>query len=208
MKKKVLNLYAGLGGNRKNWHDCQVTAVELDPRIAAVYARNFPDDKVVIGDAHDYLQKHFREFDFIWSSPPCQSHSKMMKATRNDVAKYPDMSLYQQIIFLQHFFAGKWVVENVRPYYAPLITPTQTNGRHIFWSNFEFMAFDVPQPKGFIQKSNLAGKRAMMEWLGIFYEENIYYGSNHCPVQILRNCVHPAVGEHIFLSCYSNSQQP
>ena len=206
---KILNLYAGIGGNRKLWGgDIQVTAVELDPRIAAVYARLYPSDEVIVGDAHQYLQEHFREFDFIWSSPPCQSHSKMMKATRNDVAKYPDMNLYQEIILLQNFYKGKWIIENVRPYYAPLIQPTQTNGRHIFWSNFEFMAFDVPSPNGFITQSTLKGKQAMMDWIGIHFEEVIYYGTNHCPVQILRNAVHPAVGEHIFLAAFRDNVNP
>ena len=198
MKKRVLNLYAGIGGNRRLWENCEVVAVENHEKIAAVYKRNFPNDEVIIGDAHEYMQNNFRDFDFIWSSPPCQSHSKMMKATRHDVAKYPDMSLYQQIILLQNFFAGKWVVENVIPYYKPLIQPTQRNGRHLFWSNFEFMVFDVPQPAGFITGSNLAAKKSMMDWIGIHYDENIYYGSNHCPVQILRNCVHPQIGLHIF----------
>lgn len=125
-----------------------------------------------------------------------------MKATRNNVAKYPDMSLYQQVIFLQNFYNGKWVVENVVPYYKPLIPPTQRIGRHLFWSNFDFMAFAVPQPKNFIRKSTLAGKDELMKWLGIEFPEVIYYGKNHCPVQILRNCVHPAVGEHIYLSSF------
>lgn len=203
---KVLNLYSGLGGNRKNWTNCTVTAVETDERIASVYKRMYPSDNVVIGDAHEYLQKNFREFDFIWSSPPCQSHSVMMKATRNDVAKYPDMSLYQQIIFLKNFYKGKWVVENVVPYYDPLIMPTQRIGRHLFWSNFNFSTIEVPQPKGFIQKSTLAAKSEMMDWLGIHYEEVIYYGNNHCPVQILRNCVHPIIGEHVFLSLVNTAE--
>jgi len=200
--KQVLNLYAGIGGNRKNWQNCQVTAVENDARIAAVYARLHPNDTVIVGDAHEFLQKNFREFDFIWSSPPCQSHSKMMKATRHDVAKYPDMSLYQQIIFLKNFYKGKWVVENVVPYYQPLILPKQRIGRHLFWSNFDFMAVEVNQPSNFIQRDTMQGKREMMQWLGIHFEENIYYGKNHSPVQILRNCVHPIVGEHIYLSAF------
>ena len=37
---KVLNLYAGIGGNRKLWTNCEVTAVELDQKIAAVIGRN------------------------------------------------------------------------------------------------------------------------------------------------------------------------
>jgi len=68
----------------------------------------------------------------------------------------------------------------------------------MFWSNFEFSEFDVPRPSNFINLANMAGKQALMDWLGIHYEENIYYGSNHCPAQILRNCVHPLLGEHIF----------
>jgi DNA (cytosine-5)-methyltransferase 1 len=52
----------------------------------------------------------------------------------------------------------------------------------------------------------------MMDWLDIHYEENIYYGNNHCPAQILRNCVHPVVGKHIMdaaikmLNSETNSQ--
>jgi len=126
----------------------------------------------------------------------------MMKATRHDVAKYPDMSLYQQIIFLKNFYKGKWVVENVVPYYQPLILPKQRIGRHLFWSNFDFMAVEVNQPSNFIQRDTMQGKREMMQWLGIHFEENIYYGKNHSPVQILRNCVHPIVGEHIYLSAF------
>lgn len=197
---KVLNLYAGLGGNRKKWQNCHVTAVELEPKIAAVYQAQFPNDTVIVSDAHQYLKDHFREFDFIWSSPPCQKHSKMMKATRHDVADYIDLKLYQEIIFLQHFFKGKWVVENVVPYYKPLILPTQRIGRHLFWSNFDFMAYVVPNKKGFIKNDNLASVQAMKDWLGIQYDGNIYYGENHSPGQVLRNCVHPDLGLHIFNS--------
>ena len=31
---KILNLYAGLGGNRKKWEGHEITAVELNPAIA------------------------------------------------------------------------------------------------------------------------------------------------------------------------------
>jgi len=196
--KRVLNLYAGLGGNRKNWEDCEVTAVESDPKIAAVYQRLHPNDTVIIGDAHEYLRENFREFDFIWSSPPCQTHSKMAKATRHKNRKFPNMELYEEILFLQHFFKGSWVIENVVPFYEPLVRPTQKVGRHLFWASSDFEAEDVPRPSNFINRANLEGKKALQEWLGIYYEENIYYGKNHCPAQILRNCVHPKLGEQIF----------
>ena len=195
---KVLNLYAGLGGNRKLWKDCHVTSVENHPKIAAVYAKHFPGDELIIGDAHQYLLDHYAEFDFIWSSPPCQSHSKMNKFTRHNTVRYIDISLYQQVILLQNFFKGKWVTENVVPYYKPLIEPTKQIGRHMFWSNFNISDFEIKTPPNFINLASTQAKKVMMDWLGIHYDENIYYGNNHCPVQILRNCVHPTVGESIY----------
>ena len=195
---KVLNLYAGVGGNRKLWEGCEVTAVEYTPKIAEVYARLYPDDAVVIADAHEYLRQHYDSFDFIWSSPPCQTHSKMAKATRHKNRKFPDMALYEEVLFLKHFYKGHWVVENVAPFYEPLIKPTVKIGRHCFWGSFTFEADDVKRPPGFINMSNLAGKKALMDWLGIYYIENIYYDGNHCPAQVLRNCVHPKLGLQIY----------
>ncbi len=138
---KVLNLYACLGGNRYKWTDCDVTAVELDPVLAELYQERFPNDKVIVADAHQYLLDHYKEFDFIWSSPPCPSHSRMRKTNtgegeRKSAATYPDMKLYQEIIFLDNFFNGKYVVENVIPYYVPLIK-AQERGRHLYWCNFK-----------------------------------------------------------------------
>lgn len=199
--KKVLNLYAGLGGNRKLWKNVDVTAVELEPKIAAVYRRLYPKDTVVVADAHQYLLDHAEKFDFIWSSPPCQTHSKMAKATRHKLRRYTDMGLYQEIIYLEHFFRGKWVVENVVPFYEPLIAG-KTIGRHMYWSNFDVGGYSEPTPKNFVNLCNVAGKRKMMDWLDIHYPENIYYGGNHCPAQILRNCVHPNEGMSIFEAAY------
>jgi DNA (cytosine-5)-methyltransferase 1 len=136
---KVLNLYACLGGNRYKWTDCDVTAVELDPEAARLYQERFPNDTVIVADAHQYLLDHYKEFDFIWSSPPCPSHSKARYwgFGKNGLKpEYPDMKLYEEIIFLQHHFFGKWVVENVNPYYEPLI-PAQKRERHLYWANFQ-----------------------------------------------------------------------
>lgn len=133
----ILNLYAGIGGNRKLWgNKHNITAVEYDEKIANVYKELYPKDTVIIGDAHEYLRKHFREFDFIWASPPCPTHS-VLQMTRyyDENLKYPDMKLYQEIILLQSFFKGKYVIENVKPYYKPLINPTFSIDRHNFWSS-------------------------------------------------------------------------
>ena len=195
---RVLNLYCGLGGNRKLWQDCQVVAVENNIEVADAYQEFFPEDKVIVGDAHQYLINNFTQFDFIWSSPPCQSHSRMTKATRHKIKKYPDLSLYQEIIFLNNFFKGVFVVENVNPYYQPLIKPTAIVGRHLFWSNVSFNAHNVKSPANFINETSIGGKNKLMEWLEIYLEKNIYLDGNHCPAQVFRNCVHPILGNSIF----------
>jgi len=137
---KVLNLYACLGGNRLLWDNCEVTAVELDKELARLYQERFPNDKVIVADAHQYLLYHYKEFDFIWSSPPCPSHSRARYWNSSNYETktnpiYPDMKLYQEILFLQHYYKGKYVVENVTPYYEPLIQ-AKKRGRHLYWTNF------------------------------------------------------------------------
>jgi DNA (cytosine-5)-methyltransferase 1 len=101
---RVLNLYAGIGGNRKLWTGCEVTAVEIDSLIAIAYQKHFPNDRVLIGDAHEYLLNHYKEFDLIWSSRPCVSHSAVRKnlyvGARGGKPVYPDMGLY---VFNQAF---------------------------------------------------------------------------------------------------------
>lgn len=138
---KILNLYACLGGNRYKWGDeHEITAIELDTELARLYKERFPNDTVIVTDAHQYLLDHYKEYDFIWDSPPCPTHSRARywnSSSYDTVTKpvYPDMGLYQEIIFLQHYFKGKYVVENVIPYYEPLI-PAQKRGRHLYWCNF------------------------------------------------------------------------
>ncbi len=67
---EILNLYAGIGGNRKLWGDeHNVTAVEYREDIADVYRHYAPKDTVIVSDAHQYLLDNYKRFDFIWSSP-------------------------------------------------------------------------------------------------------------------------------------------
>jgi DNA (cytosine-5)-methyltransferase 1 len=144
---KILNLYAGIGGNRALWgNKHKITSVELNEKIANKYKLLYPNDNIIIADAHEYLLEHYKEYDFIWSSPPCQSHSKTNYFTQHIRKKpvYPLMSLYQEIIFLQNFYKGKYCVENVVSYYEPLIKPLKI-GRHYLWSNFNISK--IKQPK-------------------------------------------------------------
>ena len=144
---KILNLYAGIGGNRKLWgNKHKITAVELNEKISKKYKDLYPKDTVVVADAHEFLLDNYKEYDFIWSSPPCQSHSTTNYFTQHIRKRpvYPLMSLYQEIIFLDNFFKGKYCVENVVSYYKPLIKPTMI-GRHYLWSNFNIPK--IKQPK-------------------------------------------------------------
>ena len=189
---KILNLYCGIGGNRKLWgEEHEVTAVELDANIAEVYKKLYPNDTVIVGDAHEYLRKNFRYFDFIWASPPCPTHSRLQLCNQHkECLNFPDMTLYQEIIWLQTFFKGKWLIENVKPYYKPLINPTFCIDRHYFWSS------------DFILTNQI-----LCDYESIRYnikEMAKTYGFDMADLKgvevrkVLRNCVVPEIGLHIF----------
>lgn len=186
---KILNLYAGIGGNRRLWGDeHEVTAVEYNPDIAAVYADLYPNDTVVVGDAHQYLLEHHKEFDFIWSSPPCQSHSSFRYNIgvrfRGTEPKYPDMTLYEEIVFLKYHSEALWVVENVVPYYPAMMDPQKIN-RHLYWASFTIN--DLPKVVENLRDLQIPGLQKLH---GIDLSK--YKISNKR--QILRNCVLPETG--------------
>lgn len=196
---KILNLYAGLGGNRKYWDGHDVVAVEYGEKIAKAYQEQYPNDEVIVDDAHQFLLNNFDSVDFIWASPPCQSHSKMAKFGRNRKPRYVDLKLYEEIMFLQTYDKDKyWLVENVVPHYKPFIEPTMKVGRHLIWTNIpDLVLEEVKQPADFINLQNAEGVRKLKEWLGIDYTGNIYYDGNHDPSQVLRNAVHPLIGKQV-----------
>jgi DNA (cytosine-5)-methyltransferase 1 len=194
---KVLNLYACLGGNRLLWDNCEVTAVELDKELARLYQERFPNDTVIVADAHQYLLDHYQEFDFIWSSPPCPTHSRMRLTNTGDgerksKATYADMKLYQEIILLKHFFKGKYCVENVIPFYEPLIA-AKKRGRHLYWTNF-----NLPNNLG---ERKISGGLLTndMETLCKFHNYNFKkYKGNQRIDKVARNLVDYVAGQTIF----------
>lgn len=200
-KIKVLNLYAGVGGNRYLWPvGLEVTAVEINAKIAAEYKRNFPLDHLVIGDAHEYLLKHYLEYDIIWTSRPCQSHTRMNYIFKKK--QYIDLGLYQEIIFLQHFFKGRWLCENVNPYYIPLVPAQFHICRHLFWTNVpQLTPVKLPDfPKeyqGHNKGMNIMPRKAICDWLGIVPGQQTIYLSGKSSEQVYRNCVHPLLGQSI-----------
>lgn len=210
---KILNLYAGIGGNRKLWQgDLDITAVEIEPKIAKIYQDFFPKDKVIVADAHQYLLDHFKEFDFIWSSPPCPTHSKARFGLGVGSGKvkgvYPDMRLYQEIIFLDKHFKGKWCVENVMAYYKPLINP-QKVGRHWYWANFNIRDRKVA-PSRISQQSKRYSKSPIRIFKTSDFEQvlgfDLLQQTGVDKRLLLRNCVEPETGLHIFQEAFRDSK--
>jgi DNA (cytosine-5)-methyltransferase 1 len=206
---KILNLYACLGGNRYKWNevkdDIEVTAVELDPEAARLYQERFPNDKVIVADAHQYLLDHYKEFDFIWSSPPCPTHSRARYWSIGANGKnpiYPDMQLYQEILLLEYHFKGKYVIENVIPYYEPMLSPKK-RGRHLYWTNF-----NLPTELNDRNASVCQGTDELNR-LCKFHEFDFRtYKGNQLIVKMARNLVDYEAGKTIFETALGIMSQP
>ena len=196
---KILNLYACLGGNRYKWNevkeDIEVTAVEWDEELAKLYQERFPNDKVIVADAHQYLLDHYKEFDFIWSSPPCPSHSRIniSQYTRESwKPRYPDMALYQEVIFLDNFYKGKYVVENVIPYYDLLIQGNKRD-RHIYWNNF-----NLPNKLSNRKNPDLSRTKNLVDIMSKFHDYDFRkYKGKQSVQKIARNLVDYEAGKTI-----------
>ncbi|MEM1337295.1 MAG: DNA cytosine methyltransferase [Bacteroidota bacterium] len=205
---KVLNLYAGIGGNRKLWEDVEVTAVEKEPEIAEIYKAHFPNDAVIVGDAHEFLLKDHHEYDFVWSSYPCTTHTRMN--VNFSIERYPDLGLYEEIIFLKHFFKGKFCVENVIPYYGneglyiPGF-PSQQHHRHLFWCNFRIRTTDKSNPpkqiKNIIAQKTKRKRKNYDGDIDNITASQPHFGFDLSGIKlktrkdkILRNCVDPEIG--------------
>ena len=214
---RVLNLYAGIGGNRAGWPTgIEVVAVEQDPEIAAAYAALWPDDEVVVGDAHEYLLDTITEpFDLRWSSP-CVTHSKLnrFQAGKGNY-RYPDLGqLYGEIILLREFLpeGSAWVVENVIPYYVPLIPPTTMLDRHYIWSNRPLpyvgldmvgrkrIARDRKSPKGnrTLSRMLIAETSDWEDEYGIRLPACADRWGRDKRRKVMRNCVDPKLGKSVW----------
>ncbi len=199
---KILNAYAGIGGNRKLWNTLteklEITAIEIDRSIAKIYHNFFQQDHVYIKDAHNYIKENYNKYDFIWSSPPCLTHSRLNNFSYNKKIDYPNFKLYEEIIFLNKYFKGKFIVENVIPYYRFLIQPSLIIGRHAYWSNFNLNKY-------FFVKNNKIMKDASVSYfLKLYGFDNFKHKNKR---QLLRNCVEPEVGLFLLLSSLEKDHQ-
>jgi DNA (cytosine-5)-methyltransferase 1 len=211
---KVLNLYACLGGNRAKWDEVakdagikiEVTAVEWDEELARLYQERFPNDIVIVDDAHQYLLDHYKEFDFIWSSPPCPTHSRARfwgfgVNGKNPI--YPDMRLYEEVIFLEHHCKSKYVVENVIPYYEPMFNPKKRD-RHLYWTNF-----NLPSKLSERHFEGMSQAKNEVNLLCDFHNYDFRkYKGKQAVNKIARNLVDYEAGKTIFQTALGIINQP
>lgn len=109
-------------------------------------------------------------------------------------AIYPDMKLYEEILFLRGYFNGEWCVENVKSWYEPLIKP-QLLQRHYFW-----MSREIPK-KEFKKTGIKLGNKKRLQYMIVDelqekLEIELPEGVKNKRT-LLRNCVNPEVGKYI-----------
>ena len=215
---KILNLFAGIGGNRTLWGtQHQITAIENNEKIAEIYNKRFPTDEVIVDDAYEYFINNYENYDILWASPPCISHSRNNYGLNGYVYKnkrrkiqLPDLRLYSLILFCKHMFKGKYLIENVIPYYEPLIKPDFIRGRHMYWTNVDIIfkqrtkeyigSFGTYEKKEIIEE--YAAKRKIS--LSIFDGFNLgKYKQN----QIIRDMILPEEGKYLLDCLIYNTQQ-
>jgi len=232
-RMKILNLFAGIGGNRTLWGtQHQITAIENNEKIAEIYKKRFPQDEIIITDAYEYLLWNYDKFEFIWASPPCQTHSWANNWLHTQgIRRYPDMALWQLIIFLRKFSDYKnygkkldkikilYVVENVKPYYESLIKPDFILQRHYFWSNiqipnegFKFSKISIINAKAKTRRNNQDYYQQLCDYHHINKEiidllRDKTWNNHDLKGQVLRNCVRPELGKYILDYITNQTQQ-
>lgn len=102
------------------------------------------------------------------------------------------MQLYEEIIFLKHMYDGDWVVENVIPYYKPLIPPTVVLDRHCIWSNKPIEEKEFTRGYSIDLTRQLGSKHT----LAAAYNIKLPDGTKN-QRKLLRNMVLPEMGDYI-----------
>lgn len=228
---KILNLFAGIGGNRTLWgNEHEITAIESNQQIAYIYKKRFPKDTVIIGDAMKYNLNNYDKYDFIWASPPCQTHSWLNFTNHKLGARcYPNMELWQLIIYLKGFVNSEredryWIVENVRPWYMGIKNKKRQTiiikqdfilGRHYYWSNiiipkntFKYSNTSITNAKEkvgrpiikHIEELEKLHEIKLDHELRSLIPDNLY-------IKSLRNCVNPKEAKFILDYVINKKQQ-
>jgi len=122
--------------------------------------------------------------------------------------KLPSWKVYEEVLLLIGYFKGKWVVENVISWYNPLIKPFEV-GRHYFWTNFIIPKKTISSGRfsitGGVNKEQ--GNEQVLRLQDEFgFNLSKYSNDERWKRTLLRNCVNPELGLHIFKCAFKDKQ--
>jgi DNA (cytosine-5)-methyltransferase 1 len=110
MRPRLLDLFCGAGGAAMGYFRAGFDVVGVDNRPMKRYPFEFHQ-----ADALEYCAEHWREFDFIHASPPCQAYTGMRNIT---IARFGSAPVHPDLIAVTRnalIQSGKiYVVENVQ----------------------------------------------------------------------------------------------
>lgn len=195
---RILDLYAGLGGTAKGIQsvlekkgvDYEYFAIEIDPNVCAAHKINNPRSTVICADVKDWLDK-ITDFDFVWASPPCQTHSILNFSNKATGKKtnLVDWSLWHVIDHLQRTENVSYVVENVLIWYNEPFKHNFNLDRHYFWTNLSLLSFEYQK------RTKDWGYLSVKGWKEYHQVEHAITGNKR---QQLRNCLHWSIAAGIF----------
>lgn len=138
---RVLDLFCGAGGAamglHQAWPDAEIYGVDIEPQT------NYPF-RFYQADVFEWAAFYWRDFDFIWASPPCQRFTCLKSVF--DSTKYPD---YIEPLRQKLAATGKpTVIENVvgAPIRRDLMLCAATFGLRSYRHRLFECSFPVEQP--------------------------------------------------------------
>ncbi len=202
-KIKILDLFCGIGGVAKGFQrylleqgmSFEYYAVDVDPKVLRAHKKFNPLSNTILRDAYSFTDDELLEFDFIWASPPCETHSRLNFYNWGNPKKYkePDMRFYELIEMLYRLNIP-FVVENVEPYYKPPIKPSVKVYRHVLWTNLSIRPFRVDLPNFSDVKDDV---KSLTKYHGVPRDVVNTLGTARKARSALRDMVNPIVSYNI-----------
>jgi DNA (cytosine-5)-methyltransferase 1 len=122
-RPRLLDLFSGAGGAAVGYARAgfEVVGVDIEPQP------NYPYE-FHQGDALDFVAEHWREFDVIHASPPCQSYLNLGAVNRTLGRDYSHPDLIAETRRLLVASGLPYVIENVQDARRQLIDPVRICG--------------------------------------------------------------------------------
>lgn len=123
MKPRLLDLFSGAGGAGMGYHRAGFDVVGVDINPQPNYPFEFHQ-----GDALEYVAEHWREFDAIHASPPCQNYLNLGKVNVAQGRDYDHPDLIGPTRLLLTATGLPWVIENVADASKQMRSPVRICG--------------------------------------------------------------------------------